>query len=213
MADNEIRQYSALPDKSKIDKYDYSNTLTAEALKIGLLSEDEVNRIRSSLLDSFAYVINLYTKDESTSVRNDAARKIMLSMMFNIDTYLRSLKDDLKAIEELKRGAFRDYYASGYMINKKAHEEAMVLLSKVRLTRPHKASDAYIRAVDVNIRNYLTAFNPEFGAQEKLYISLPEFRVRGAFHIGQTVNILKRMLEANEGKKADIVIDSAKGAE
>ncbi len=208
---SDILSFSALvPDSIK--KYDYSATLVAEAVRVGKWTEEDVTSLQAELMNALAEVIGYYTKNESSSVKTETARKLSLSMMYNIDTYLYSLGDHELALATLKDRRAIESYGRGYLINKKYFDDAKHLYGKVRFTRLKDGGEAYDRTLDRYFRYYLTGYNPMFTAQDKIYLSLRKFGINGAYHIDEAVDVLTKLLEINEGRKADVVI-SAENAE
>lgn len=200
-------------DPKNIKKYDYLNTLVAEAIRVGKWSEEDVASIQAELMNALAEVIGYYTKNESTSVKKETARKLSLSMMYNIGTYLYSLGDNEVALATLKDRRVIELYGRGYLINKKHYEDAKHLYGKVRFTRLKDASEAYDRTVDKYFPNYLTDYSPMFSAQDKIYVTLIKYGINGAYHIDEAVDVLKKLLDINEGRKADYVISVEDAAE
>ena len=98
MNNNGIVSYSAL-NQENIKRSDYTNTLAAEAFRVGLMTESEIDALRNDLMNALAEIIGLYTKNESSSVKAETARDLTASMMFNIDTYLLTLGDHEKALD------------------------------------------------------------------------------------------------------------------
>ena len=70
----------------------------------------------------------------------------------------------------------------------------------MRYTRLRDGGEDYDKAIDKNIRIYLRDYDPRLSAHDKLYLTLPKFGIRGAFHIGGAVAVLNRLLEANTGR-------------
>ena len=112
----DIQSYSGL-NPANLDRSDYMNTLAAEALRAGLINESDIDRIRSDLMTALAEVIGYYTKNESSSVMADTANELSESMVYNIDTYLLSLKDDKRALDTLLDRRMSELYGKGYAIN------------------------------------------------------------------------------------------------
>ena len=208
---SDIISQSALREEN-ISRADYTNSLVAEAQRTGIISDTDVDLIRVELMNSLAEVIGYFTKNESSSVKKETARKLSLSMMSNIDTYLCSLNNHELALATLKDRRAIESYGKGYLINKKHFENAKHLYGKVRFTRLKNGGDAYDRTLDKYFHNYLKDYNPMFTAQDKIYITLTRFGIKGAYHIDEAVDVLNRLLEINEGRKSDVVI-SADGAE
>ena len=209
---SDILSFSALCDEN-ITRKDYSASLTEEALRVGLWTEDDVTSLRAELMNALADVIGYYTENQSSSVKTETARKLSLSMMYNIDTYLLSLGNHELALATLKERRAIESYGKGFLINKKHYENAKHLYGKARFTRLNNAGEAYERTIDKHFRYYLTDYNPMFSAQDKVYITLRKFGINGAFHIDEAVTVLEKLLQINEGTTADVVLSNENAKE
>lgn len=207
-----IQSFSALCEEN-ITRKDYSVSLTAEAVRVGLWSEDDLTTLQAELMNALADVIGYYTENESSSVKTETARKLSLSMMYNIDTYLLSLGNHELALATLKDRRAIETYGRGYLINKRHYEDAKHLYGKVRFTRLKDAGEAYDRTLDKYFRYYLTDYNPMFSAQDKIYITLRKLGIDGAYHIDEAVEVLAKLLAINEGRAADVVLSSENAKE
>ena len=58
----------------KISLTDYTNTLTAEALRTGLFDEGDLARIQAGLMETLSEVIGYYSDNKSTSVQTEKAK-------------------------------------------------------------------------------------------------------------------------------------------
>ncbi len=208
MNSNAITSFSGL-NSENIKKDDYTNTLAAEALRVGLITEEQVDGIRNDLMVCLSEVIGYYTKNESSSIAADTARVLSKSMIFNIDTQLLTLKDDRRALEELLDRRMSELYGKGYLINSKLHELAKNLYGRARLTRLKEASEEYNKTLDKYFRYYLKDYSAKFSAHDKIYLSLREYGLSGAYHIGGAVEVLGKLCVINKGKEADIVITAS----
>ena len=208
MNNQSLSEFKAL-NPEKIKREDYLNTLCAEALRCGLVSDGDVDRIRNDLLNCLAEVIGYYTKNESSSVKAESARKLSQSMVYNIDTYLLSLGDDSAALKTVLEKKMNDCYGKGYVINTKLFEEAKVLYGKVRLTRLKDAGVMYDKTLDRYFYNYLLDYDPRFSAMDKIYLSMRKFGIDGAYHIDGAVEVLKKLYEINKGTKSDFVVSDS----
>ena len=208
MSMNQITSYSAF-DSGNVKRNDYANSLAAEALRAGIFTENDMDDLRSELLKALAEVIGYYTKNESSSIKADTARKLSLSMIYNIDTYLLSLGDDMTALTTLKERPAGELYGKGYLINQKYCDDAKHLYVQARYTRIKNAGDDYNRMMDKYFRYYLSTYSAKFGAHEKIYLSLPKLGIVGAFHIDESVDVLKKVLEINAGRRSDVIVSAA----
>ena len=192
--------------RENLNPADYTQTLTAEALRAGIFTEDDVERIRGDLMNVLAEVIGYATRGESSSVRTDAARQYGKSLLYNIDTYLLTLPSPEEAAQALKERRMSELHGKGYLVNKKHWEDAKHLWGRVRYTRLKTADEAYNKTLDVYFRNYLTAYDPRISAHDKIYLSLPKYGIRGAFHIDSAVKVLEKLLTIHSGGASDVVI-------
>ena len=186
---------------------DYTNTLTAEALRAGLFDESDLARIQTGLMETLAEVIGYYSDNKSTSVQTDRAKVFAQSILFNVDAHLLTLGDHHKAIDELRNRKLNELYGRGYLLNSKRFEEAKVLYARARYTRLKNASAEYNKTLDVKLKNYFTDYDARFTAHSRAYIMLGEYGIRGAFRIDQLAGALKKLIEVNMGKTADVTVD------
>ena len=203
----DITPYSRL-NSNNIDHSDYMNTLIPEAVRAGLINDSDVDRIRNDLMSALAEVIGYYTKQESSSVKADTANELSESMIYNIDTYLRSLGDDKAALETLLDRKMDELYGKGYVINSKHYEKAKILYGKARYSRLKNGSEEYNKTLDKYFRYYLSNYSPKFSAHNKIYLSLKEYDLNGVYHIDEAVDVLNKILEINHGPQADYIIDT-----
>ena len=207
MNNNGIVSYSAL-NQENIKRSDYTNTLAAEAFRVGLMTESEIDALRNDLMNALAEIIGLYTKNESSSVKAETARDLTASMMFNIDTYLLTLGDHEKALETLKTRKAYELYGKGYLINQKLFESAKILYGKARLTRLKNASEAYNKTLDKYFYYYLTHYDARFYAHNKIYLTLLAYKISGSFPIHMAIKVLNRILMINKGRQSDVMVDT-----
>lgn len=185
---------------------EYMNTLASEALRVGFYTEADMDKIRLGLMNTLATVIGYYSDGESASVRTDTAKGFLGCIQFNCDTYLRSLADHKKAAEMLRDVKLEEIYNRGYMINKKIAEECRRVFENVKYTRHMDAPESYNRAIDVSIPHFLKNYDPRFNAQDKLYISISAYGIKGPFHIEGTLTMLRGLLAQNKGENSDIIL-------
>lgn len=186
-------------DPERLDRERYAESLTDEAVRAGILTESDVSRIRADLLKVLAEVIGYKTGGESTNVSADDAKILAESLLYNIGTALRAESDPDAAAMLLRDRPMTELYAKGYQINKKRWEDARRLWTKVRYARLRDGGEEYDRAIDRNIRIYLERYDPRTSAHDKLYLSLPKYGIKGAFHISRAVAVLTKLLSLSSG--------------
>ncbi len=206
--DNSVIPHSAM-DASRIDLRNYSTSLTAEAFRSGLISESDVERLQSKSMEALAEVIGYYTQKKSASVKNETARSLAKSLIYNVDTYLLSLADHTEALSVLLERKMGELYGKGYLINKKYYDDARRIYAKVRYTRLSNASEEYNKTLDQYFKYYLTKYNPKFSSDLKIYLSLSEYGLFGNYHINESITVLTTLLAINRGTESDYLIDEA----
>lgn len=200
-----IAHDSLNPDN--ISLLDYTNTLAAEAFRIGLFDETDIARLQNGLMETLSEVIGYYSGNKSTSIQTDKAKVFGQSILFNVDAHLLSLGDHHAAIGELRNRKLNELYGRGYLINSRRFEQAKVLYARVRYMRLKDGSAEYNKTLDVKLKNYFADYDPRFTAHSKAYITLGEYGIRGAFRIDQMAEVLTKLIELGTGRKADVVVE------
>ena len=186
-------------DPARLDRENYVQSLTEEAVRCGIMTEGDTDRLRTELLSVLAQVIGYKTGGESTNVSTDEARILSESLLYNIGTALRAEETPDSAALTMRDRPMSELYAKGYQINKKRWEDARRLWTKVRYNRLRDGGEEYDRAIDRNIRIYLEKYDPRTSAHDKLYLSLPKYGIKGAFHIQGAAAVLTKLLSLSSG--------------
>ncbi|MBQ2726758.1 MAG: hypothetical protein IJF78_13720 [Clostridia bacterium] len=207
MNENSVASYRAL-NPENLDRGNYANSLTEEALRVGLVTEVQIDKLKMDLMTCLSEVIGLYTKNESTSLKTHTAEQLAASMMYSIDTYLLSLGDPMEALKVLMERKPLELYGKGTLINQKHHDDCKHLFGKARFTRLKDAGEQYDRTLDKYFPYYLKHYNAKFAAHDKIYINLKlgKYKLSGAYHIDGAVKLLKMIVLLNAGTNADVVI-------
>ena len=194
MTDKALRPAGGI-DPSRLNRDDYANSLAEEAVRAGLMHAEDLERIRLDMMNVLAEAIGYATEGKSTNVTTERARSLSRSILYNIGAYLRTCPSPEAAALELKERRMSELYGKGYLINRRKWEEAKRLWAKARYSRLRDEDEGLGTILDRNFRIYLSAYDPRISAHDKIYLSLPRYGIRGAFHIGGAVNVLKRLLE------------------
>ncbi len=165
---NEIKVYGEEAekkiDRARLNYAEYTLSLLCEAEKIGLISAEEEESLKAKIFNGLAFVIDEYTKGKSTSVSNDKANELMSSLLYNIDAYLISFEDPMKAFEELQNKTVNYLFDAGGVALKRVMADCTAILFKNKKNRLPGGSDIYNRALDEDIRAFTKAYNIRFGA-------------------------------------------------
>ena len=166
---NEIQQYGVNPNEKifdgvRINYSEYALSLLREAARSGYISEEEEGELKNKLFNGLAQVIDDYTEGKSTSVSNNKANELLSSYLYNIDAYLISLKDPVKAFSDLKEKTVTYLYDEGGVALKHVMTDCTALLFMNKKNRLPGGSELYNRALDEDIRAFTKAYNIRFGA-------------------------------------------------
>ena len=164
---NQIQQYSNAENifnGARLNNAEYTLSLLREAVRIGYIDESEEAALKAKIFDGLATVIDEFTEGKSTSVSNEKANDLLSSLLYNIDAYLISLRDPMKACNELKTKTFSYLYDAGGVALKHVMTDCTALLFNTKKTRLPDGSEYYNRALDEDIRAFTKAYNIRFGA-------------------------------------------------
>lgn len=189
-----------------LDFSNYTASLAAEALRCGIYTDEDMERIQVEVLETLSEVIGMYTQQKSTSVRTERAAELTKSLLYNVDVYLRSLKNTGEACKVLRERKMSELYGKGYLINKGLYEEAKRLYSRAKYTRRKNVSIAYDKVLDQYLYYYLRDYDPRFSAHDRLYVNLTELGFKGGYRMDGVVKMLRAIVDFNAGKKSDVVM-------
>ena len=203
---SELQSFSPV-DSRNLDPENYTESLLKEGLRTGLVTESAADLKKQDLLAALTDVMGYYTEQGSSSLRKERVGSLSDSMIYNIDTYLKSVGDPGLALNKLMSKKATDLYAMGYEINLGLYRNARVLYGKVRLTRLRNAGEQYDHIIDRYFYNYLTNYDARFTADDKIYLFASQYGMNGAYHINGAVEVLQNLLKINRGAEADIATD------
>ena len=193
-------------NEANIDFSNYTSSLAEEALRCGIYTDDDVARIQVGLMEALSEVIGFYTHGQSTSVKIDRASEFSNSILYNTDTYLRSLQSHSAAWEQLRERKISELYGKGYVINKGLYEKAKILYGKARYSRLKNGSVEYNKTLDTYLYNYLKIYNPKFNAHDRLYVNLKEVGFKGGYRINRVIDLLEAIIKLNAGRQSDVIL-------
>lgn len=164
---NELQNYqnkNSLYEAMRPVNSEYTVSLLREALRVGIIDEVKENTLKAKIFDGLAIVIDEYTEGKSTSVSNDKANDLLSSLLYNIDSYLISLKSHEKALSEIEEKTVKYLYDAGGAAIKRVMTDCSALLFQNKKNRLPDGSDIYNRALDEDIKAFTKNYNIRFGA-------------------------------------------------
>lgn len=150
-------------DSANIKYNDYMRTLLSELDRLGLITETQLGKIRTGVMDTLGELIKWWTHDESTSIMTETANDLMMSLLFNIDAYLIGVGNTERAVEILLNTPVIKLYYEGIHRLKLYLCESTGLLVRVKRTRLNIPNIYYNETIDSFI-NMLKNYDIQFGA-------------------------------------------------
>lgn len=147
MADRSILKISPL-DSSRIDYGAFTATLAQEALRAGLLSDTDMNRIQEQLLALLRAQIQTVTRGESSSIPAEAADELMDGIGYCVDRALQSAASLDESAALLRTESIEALYRRGADQLNALARACEGLLARVRSTRVKTVNTGYNIALD-----------------------------------------------------------------
>lgn len=150
--------------KKKLNKYQYTNSLMEEAVRIKLLDTTDIINIQNQLANYLAELIMRKTSGESTSLSVDETKNLMNSMIYTLDIYFESISNPDDAVYQLKTQKIGDLIQKGTDIIVNMYDEVMdfyLLIVKKKLNVPLAC---YHNTIDEAMPIFLKQYNMVFSA-------------------------------------------------
>lgn len=164
MTKNKMISYKQTKLNASNIKYnDYMRTLLAELDRLGLISDTQLKKIRSDIMDTLLEIIRWWTDDESTSVMTDTANDLMMNLLFTVDAYLIGVGNTERAVETMLETPVINLYYEGLQRLKLYVCEATGLLVRVKRTRLNIPNIYYNETIDSFI-DLLKKYDMKFGS-------------------------------------------------
>lgn len=151
---------------ANLDYHQLTLSLLQEAMRTGLLPENEVEKLQTQLMLLLSEVILQYTHHESTSVRTEKAESILQSILYNIDMYLKKLSSPDQAIEALQSMKMPELYDQGLKLVDEEVEQAQQLLQEVEHTRLSLSHISYNDTIDNSFSEFFESYDTRFDAHD-----------------------------------------------
>lgn len=151
-------------DKNKLNKYQYTNSLIEEAVRIKLLDTTDMSNIQNQLINCLAELIMQKTNGESTSLSADETKNLMNSIIYTLDIYFESISNPDDVVYQLKTQKIGDLIQRGTDIIENMYNDVMdfyLYIVKKKLKVP---LDCYNTTIDEGIPIFLKFYNMVFSA-------------------------------------------------
>ncbi len=164
---NSILSYKQIKlDSNNIKYNDYTRSILAELNRLNLIKPEDYNDIKTGIMDALGELINIWTEGESTSIMTETANDLMMSMLFNIDTYLIGKNSIDEAVSQLTSRSVIDLYYEGIQRLKLYICESTGILVKIKRTRINIPNVYYNETINHSLIQALKNYNYKFSSHK-----------------------------------------------
>ncbi len=155
-----------LIDRQKLNEEFYFRSLIEEASSLGIIDEEDVEKIQYQCLELLNHKIEKLNRGESSSVRVEIAEKIMISNLYTVGIWLKTMTDAHEALKEIKETNISLIYEKGRKridtkLNSARHIHMMVLKNLLKTE-----NYTYNATLKDGIKGFFKIYNPDYEANE-----------------------------------------------
>lgn len=165
---NEILQ-NAMPfhvDDKRVSNENYTLSLLQICSAEKLLSESCLAGIRQALDNAFTEAACQYTKRRSSSIREETARQLYASVLYQCDCCLKSFNSADKAVEVLMNMPPENIIAHGRALIMKAYREAAVFYNRGKENELNFNLPEYRYSMDKGFDDFMASYSARFAASD-----------------------------------------------
>ncbi|KNY29351.1 DUF6179 domain-containing protein [Pseudobacteroides cellulosolvens] len=159
------KQYSIR--KENLDKSNYLQSLLNEAVRLKLLTMDEITGIRLQLADVLTTETRSYTQGDSSSVTVETAQSLMMSIIYTIDFYLKNLPNTDECLYAIKSTKLMAVYSKGKELIRIEIEKTKELFHLVQKNKISTDNIAYNDTIE-SLASFFKDYNPMFAAHDSV---------------------------------------------
>lgn len=176
--------------KHRLDPYQYTLALLQSGHQLGLLDQEDLAGIQSQVMELLAAAIQRYTRGESTSVKNETAQRIMLSMFYAMDAYLRTLEHPDEALQALQTQGMAEIHRKGLALLESCLQDTAQLCQDIKSNQLSLANYAYQSTINEALPDFFNHYDVRFAAQDTMAgidypLLLDDMKASGLFYIRQ----------------------------
>ncbi|MEN6391415.1 MAG: DUF6179 domain-containing protein [Syntrophomonas sp.] len=188
MKNTGIQKYSLM--KNTLEPRSYTLFLLREGLRRSILDQKAVDEFQEQLMPLLAELILKYTRGESSSVTVETAQRLLGSLLYSTDAYLKSFRHKEAAINCLTSSCPAEIYGKGQALISTCLEQTRILYQEVKERKMNIPIKGYNYSIDEDLPDFLNQYDPLFNAQDTMAgIDYPLFsdnmRLQGIFYIEQ----------------------------
>jgi hypothetical protein len=174
----------------------YTVSLLAEAHRTGLIEKAAIDGIQGQIMLILRDLIMRYTGGESTSVVVETAERILNSVYYCIDAYIKNLHNPEEEIALLKGHNIKGIYEKGVEIIISCIAEAKELFKEILKRKLDVPLMAYNATIDEAFPDFFREYGVMFNAHDTMAsIDYPlvfdDMKIQGIFYIKQYLEKLE----------------------
>jgi len=158
MKNTGIQKYNPL--KNTLEPRSYTLFLLREGLRRGILNQKAVDEFQEELMPLLAELILKYTRGESSSVTVETAQRLLGSLLYSIDAYLRSFRHKEAALNCLSSFGAAEIYEKGQALTSSCQKQTWLLYEEVRERKLNIPINAYHCTIDEDLPDFLKQYDP-----------------------------------------------------
>lgn len=165
-----------------------------------LLSIKELEKIQVQLVENLTEIVGYYTKQRSSSVKNEIAEKLMLSLCYKLGVSLKNKKSLRQQIGLIKNEELKFLINEGEKLLHDKVDTCKNLLQHVKETRIQTENYAYLDTIDYGIPLFFQEYDVRFASHETpgsidYPLAIDEFCLTGIQYIE---DYLKKLILENK---------------
>ena len=141
---------------------DYFRTLSAEAKRQGMLSDKYFTDMKKKMGELLAEKIGDFTGNESTSVMNETANDLFVSLLYTLDMGLFTFSSHEDALDFISENDIFSVYKLGQDTVKQCIFECISLLVKAKSGRINYPDRRYNKLLDSDVMAFLKKYDRRF---------------------------------------------------
>lgn len=152
--------------QGSLNKEHYLQSLLQVLYSNHLLGINDLERIQLQLINTLTETVGYYTKDRSSSIREETAIQILSSIYYTIGLFLKNQPNIKEAINVLHTEGIKYLFTQGEMILRNKVIECKRLYEIVQETRLKVENQAYKDTLDYGILLFFQKYDIRFASHE-----------------------------------------------
>lgn len=149
-----------------ISKEHYFQSLLQAAYSNGLLDVSDIQKIQLQLLSVMTEIVDYFTKGTSSSVREEVAEQLILSIYYTLGLSLKNQKSIKESIDLIKNKDMKLLFAEGEKVLQEKVDKCKGLLEIINKTKIRTENYAYIDTIDYGVPLFFEKYDRRFASHE-----------------------------------------------